>query len=462
MKFVFKKLGPIDKAELELGALTIIAGRNNTGKTYVAHTLYGFLKLLPVSPRLFDRLRRPGRIPDIAGLTRAVLREGQAKWAVDRAGLNSVRKVLIREITRAFSARTLSRVFSSPRKDFEGASLEVALNEEFPEDRQSQDCSFSTSTGDELRITYSDDEIRIRRIRIDRKTISPFNFPYDVAESLFWFLFPELPDPFILSAERFGISLFYKELDLQKNRLVEVLQEMGKDRERDRSRVIDEMASRYALPVRDNIDYTRDIPNLQRQQSEIYDSKLFNDIREMMGGYYRSLDDDIRFRSKARKERSFDIPLHIASSSARGLSDLYFFLRHVAEKDQLLIIDEPESHLDTANQIQFASLLAQAVHAGLKVLITTHSDYIVKEINNLLMLSAPFEEKDEVLKELGYSKHDFLKPESVRAYVAEKNSLTQCAVERYGIDMPVFDSTIDSINRVSNELSVRLKYEGEG
>ena len=40
MKFVFKNLGPIHEAELELGDLTIIAGRNNTGKTYVAYTLY--------------------------------------------------------------------------------------------------------------------------------------------------------------------------------------------------------------------------------------------------------------------------------------------------------------------------------------------------------------------------------------------------------------------------------------
>ena len=51
----------------------------------------------------------------------------------------------------------------------------------------------------------------------------------------------------------------------------------------------------------------------------------------MMGGYYGASSDDIRFISKARgKGRSFNIPLHLASSSARGLSDLYFFLRHVA------------------------------------------------------------------------------------------------------------------------------------
>ena len=30
---------------MELGDLTIIAGRNNTGKTYLVYTLYGFLKM---------------------------------------------------------------------------------------------------------------------------------------------------------------------------------------------------------------------------------------------------------------------------------------------------------------------------------------------------------------------------------------------------------------------------------
>ena len=59
MKFRFKNLGPIEQADLELGDLTIIAGRNNTGKTYLAYALYGFIKHLkrsstgvaPTAPR---------------------------------------------------------------------------------------------------------------------------------------------------------------------------------------------------------------------------------------------------------------------------------------------------------------------------------------------------------------------------------------------------------------------------
>ena len=35
IKATFKNIGPIKNAELELDDLTIIAGQNNTGKTYL-------------------------------------------------------------------------------------------------------------------------------------------------------------------------------------------------------------------------------------------------------------------------------------------------------------------------------------------------------------------------------------------------------------------------------------------
>ena len=182
----------------------------------------------------------------------------------------------------------------------------------------------------------------------------------------------------------------------------------------------------------------------------------------MTDGYYRSVGDEIRFISRARgKGRSFNIPLHLASSSVRGLSDLYFFLRHEAKRTDLLIIDEPESHLDTRNQIELARLLARCVRAGLRVLITTHSDYLIKEINNLVMLAQDFKSKDAILKKLSYTADDALDPCSIRAYVAENGGLTRCEIDRFGIEMPVFDDTIDSINRVSVELASHVQRETE-
>ena len=421
MKFIFKNLGPINEAELELGDLTIIAGRNNTGKTYVAYTLYGFLKRWSRWPWLrqfFDmkKIREQASgirtfWPDMRKIARMVMEEGQAKWPVNQETFSQDRQDCIRQLAYFFSQEQLATVFSASKKDFEGTSIGIMVEDQFPENVMPK--TFSFPPADEFTLAYINGEICLSRSKmISRKSSSVDVFSRNFPVFYMEFLFPELPEPFILSAERLGISLFYKELDFTKNRLVEVLQEIGNDRERNKSlpyMIIHKMASRYALPIRDNIDYTRDIPYLQKQRSEIYDSKSFNDIRDMMGGSYRSSDDDLRFKSKARKG-GFDIPLHIASSSVRGLSDLYFFLRHVAEKNQLLIIDEPESHLDTANQIQLARLLARAVHAGLKVLITTHSDYIVKEFNNLLMLSKDFKDKPKVLKKHKYSAHDFLKP----------------------------------------------------
>ena len=458
MKFVFKNLGPIDKAELELGDLTIIAGRNNTGKTYVAYTLYGFLQEL-YQGGSYLRILVKSHVPNMENLAEIVAKEGQVEWPVDIKSLNLERDLITQEFAQDFSERIIARVFNSSEKDFEDTSVKVSIENEFPEYAETR--VLHSSQMNKFTINYGNGKICISRSKIDREPFSTTDILFYLTDLYVSFLFPEIPQPFILSAERFGISLFYKELDFSKGRLVETLQRVGKDSGLLEFIQVNKMASRYALPIRDNIDYTRSLPDLQWERSELYDSKLFEDIKNMMGGYYKSSGDDIRFRSKARKARRFDIPLHIASSSARGLSDLYFFLRHVAEEGQLLIIDEPESHLDTANQIQFARLLARAVRAGLKVLITTHSDYIVKEINNLLMLSTDFKDKSKVLKKLKYSEHDFLEPDSVRAYVAENNSLTRCTIERYGIDMPVFDTTIHEINKVSNELGFRLKHEGE-
>ena len=92
----------------------------------------------------------------------------------------------------------------------------------------------------------------------------------------------------------------------------------------------------------------------------------------------------------------------------------------------------------------------------MRVLITTHSDYLIKEINNLIMLHELPQEEVQELRHLGYTGDDALDRTAVRAYVTEEHLLTECRVDRYGIDMPVFDETIDRINRVSNELAARV------
>lgn len=72
------------------------------------------------------------------------------------------------------------------------------------------------------------------------------------------------------------------------------------------------------------------------------------------------------------------------------------------------------------------------------------------------MLHGPFEGKEKFLKhhKKVYTESDYLNPKSVRGYVCEEGRLTSCAVNKLGIDMPVFDKAIDQINAISNELGL--------
>ena len=86
-----------------------------------------------------------------------------------------------------------------------------------------------------------------------------------------------------------------------------------------------------------------------------------------------------------RQEKSpEDIRLTRASSMVSELAPIVLFLRGVINKDDLVIIEEPEAHLHPAAQTQLAVVLGCMVNAGLKVLVTTHSDWLLKEIGNLI------------------------------------------------------------------------------
>ncbi len=467
LTFTFKNIGPVQGAELELGDLTVIAGRNNTGKTYLVYTLYGFLKTwenwlepaLAARNRASRRPRPTARYPVFEAICEQVADKGQIELDVDRATLGRERIAAMNHLTRWFSTSQLASVFSSPPEKFENASIGLRLGEELP-------CDAGVVEGSDvsLPIRYDGLKLSVAASQPGSGRHAPMALRRRLWRRYLRFLFPELPsDPFVLSAERFGISLFYRELDFTKSQLVDLLQKYGDKRRSDDDfpfDLLDEAVSRYAQPIKDNIDYTRSLPDLRKQRSEIYDASLHNYIRNLMSGYYTvSGDGAIQFRSVSRGDSRFSIPLHLASSSARGLSDLYFFLRHVARRNHLLVIDEPESHLDTANQILLARLLARLVRAGLQIIVTTHSDYIIKELNNLIMLSSDFGSKAMVIKRLNYEKADCLDPARVRAYIAKDSTLIRCDINKFGIDMPNFDEAIDSINNVANELSAWLSVD---
>ena len=83
-----------------------------------------------------------------------------------------------------------------------------------------------------------------------------------------------------------------------------------------------------------------------------------------------------------------DLPLMRTSSMVSELAPVVLYLRHVVQRGDVLIVEEPEAHLHPAMQAAFARELARLVRVGVRVVLTTHSEWLLEQIGNLVRLSA--------------------------------------------------------------------------
>ena len=82
-----------------------------------------------------------------------------------------------------------------------------------------------------------------------------------------------------------------------------------------------------------------------------------------------------------------DLPLMRTSSMVSELAPVVLYVRHLVQPGNVLIIEEPEAHLHPGMQAVFARELARLVHAGVRIILTTHSEWFVEQIGNLVRLS---------------------------------------------------------------------------
>lgn len=110
-------------------------------------------------------------------------------------------------------------------------------------------------------------------------------------------------------------------------------------------------------------------------------------IRSSAGGY-----PEFVYRAGDAEQ---EIRLTRASSMVSELAPVVLFLRGIVRPGDTFIIEEPEAHLHPAAQTRMAMILARLVRAGVRVVVTTHSDWLLQEIANLMRegeLGGPSEE----------------------------------------------------------------------
>ena len=481
-KYTFKNLGPVKDATLELGDLTIITGRNNTGKTYMVYTLYGFLRdFKGLAFEIMNDWSSSGKFSyaidySVEDIADQLLKSETFDLRISKSDLDKDRVQLIRQMSYLYSHTRIDAVFNAFPGTFSSTVFDIELDQRT---REYHSLSYEMRPGKELSILYLDDRIsfflnRSNKSDSDREPndlIQPHLLEHYLKLIYIHFLLQEdiFPDvkPHCLTSARFAISLFHAELESSRRLAIRRLQqeaEIIRDEEGARWVSADALheASRYALPINDEISFIKDIPNASLTPKKHEKRSPFGDIEEMMGGHFTKIDDMLYFVSSQENPHQFRIPLHLASSSAVEMSNPYFYFAFGGRsQNRLLIIDEPESHIDPINQIKFARALVRWVKTGVKILISTHSDYIVKEINNLIMLSRSFENKKQLLEDLNYSKEDEIQPAAIKAYYATEGGLQPCSMNEFGIEVPSFEQSIDELIRVSETLGSRIIMESD-
>lgn len=109
------------------------------------------------------------------------------------------------------------------------------------------------------------------------------------------------------------------------------------------------------------------------------------------------LNGTIRVRGSGANDPSFsyqpagwrhELPLRQASAMVSELAPVALHLRYLVEPGEVLIVEEPEAHLHPAMQAAFAREVARLVRSGVRLVLTTHSDWFLDQISNLVRLSA--------------------------------------------------------------------------
>jgi energy-coupling factor transporter ATP-binding protein EcfA2 len=116
------------------------------------------------------------------------------------------------------------------------------------------------------------------------------------------------------------------------------------------------------------------------------------------------------------------------------------------------MMDEPELNLHPENQCRIARLFARLVNSGIKVFITTHSDYIINELNTLIMLNHDRPHLKKIAREEGYKEKELISADKIRVYIAEK-TLTPAPIDSdLGIEVLSFETVIDRMNRIQDAI----------
>ncbi len=398
-----RNFGPIAEADLDLRPLTVFVGPSNTGKTYLSVLIYalhrmfegfsGFpslsiLQLLASGLdynsstdskefwEVFDKLRgQPFKVSDLPKEMRERI---QSRFK----NLEIYGNDLEKELKRCFDLNALSELIQRTGGDSDEMGISLKVNEA-NRSLRSFDIRMTKSG-----ITVDGD--------INREKVIPKDFSQ--------------PSKIIyLPAARSGIMQSHQVI--ASSFVVRLTRDgLGTLETPTLSGMIADFMGALIL-YRKDAESDAEINRIaDRLESDVLDGQII--MKPSPTGYPEFL-----YRPQGTEQ---DMRLTRSSSMVSELAPLVLFIRGLVRPGDTLIIEEPEAHLHPAAQTQMAATLARLVRAGVRVLVTTHSDYMLKEIANLMHVGE-LKEKGALKKQT----NDWLLPEEVGTWLFQKNGMVE-------------------------------------
>lgn len=431
MKLKISNLGPIDSMVIDMSKPFILfAGDNGTGKTYAATFLYTMIKLFSFD---LDSESKEKGLRFTKRLDNVVEGDLDADELYDLLNefLGKQRNEILRYMNLDIKTDLFICEIVTTKEEWKEELFRKAVSvwSNFIVKNENS-FSFHLEFSDESYLSFGQSCLKT---------------------SLF---FDGIIGAKMFAAERSGIYTFSKELSV------------GRLRNPD-----ERLNNRYPRPIADGLADAADVANQSKYTFVNRDFAAEIERMILHGKLTVSEEGEVVYHVSDNTELGFNE----SSSAIKTLAPLVFYLRHSAGRYNILFVDEPELNLHPKNQILLAKIFVKMINAGLRLVISTHSDYIIREINNMIMADTLNDalKKEEALHnkevyqhvaEMGYDKSLCLSQDKFAPYLFEKNlmgkvEVAPLEVDRYGFNMPSIDEAINSQNDVTNTFYEILKYD---
>ncbi|MFY0582552.1 AAA family ATPase [Cystobacter fuscus] len=410
MKLLVRKLGLIEHAELDIRPLTIFIGENGTNKTWVAYSLYGLMRSLmrdnppslPVEHELDDAHYSTLEqiLADNAAIASSLAGEGSRNLSLERDfskyfSESSTTRVLVGKVPFVRQLLRLPKSLPDVELRLEFASSEYRTKTEPV--RIIVEASGRTAMGAVLRVRTSPNVEHVSFLDSKEKLRDAAWWEETLSSAFDLWLSRAPGNVFVLPAERKTLASAH---DLLR----------------------DEFGKVVTIPVADYAEFLG-----SRGRAAAYGFTADGEFplqdlgklleSQVVKGTIGFTEDDEGTGFTFSPSAQVELPIHAASSLVRALAGLNFYLE-TAKPGDFVVIDELEMNAHPEAQLALTELVAMLVNRGIRVVMTTHSPYIVDHLNNLMAAArvAP-ERQDELTPHFQLKSHEaFLPADKVAAF----------------------------------------------